>query len=234
LQAVIQNSPKKKKQKDEDEQYHDADGDGSSASGGDTGADLVLRNLTNGEEKTFNHVLEYYFSNKNNKLLMEVAKDPKDSNSVAKVVLYDCPSGKTVWLSKQGNDFKNFAMTDDGDQVAYVAERNAAPKDLQKFYKLWYFKEGMDSAALIVDKFSVGMQLGMTVSEFANLNFSKSGKRLFLAQHPYKLPEILHWLILNMLNWTSGIIKMITCKRCKPHPCDCVPHNRKIFWQYMT
>ncbi|HRF24956.1 MAG TPA: hypothetical protein PLR98_12360, partial [Chitinophagaceae bacterium] len=179
LQAVIQNFPKKKKQKDDDEQYTDADGDGTTASGGDTGADLVLRNLTNGEEKTFNHVLEYYFSNKNNKLLMDVAKDPKDSNSVAKVVLYDCPSGKTVWLSKQGNDFKNFAMTDDGDQLAYVAERDAAPKDLQKFYKLWYFKEGMDSATLLVDKFSVGMQLGMTVSEFANLSFSKSGKRLF-------------------------------------------------------
>ena len=184
LQAVIQNFPKKKKQKDDDEQYTEADGDGTTASGGDTGADLVLRNLTNGEEKTFNHVLEYYFSNKNNKLLMDVAKDPKDSNSVAKVVLYDCPSGKTVWLSKQGNDFKNFVMTDDGDQLAYVAERDAAPKDLQKFYKLWYFKEGMDSATLLVDKFSVGMQLGMTVSEFANLSFSKSGKRLFFGTAP--------------------------------------------------
>ncbi|HND95695.1 MAG TPA: S9 family peptidase, partial [Chitinophagaceae bacterium] len=184
LQAVIQNFPKKKKQKDDVEQYDDADGDGTTASGGDTGADLVLRNLTNGEEKTFNHVLEYYFSNKNNKLLMDVAKDPKDSNSVAKVVLYDCPSGKTVWLSKQGNDFKNFVMTDDGDQLAYVAERDAAPKDLQKFYKLWYFKEGMDSATLLVDKFSVGMQLGMTVSEFANLSFSKSGKRLFFGTAP--------------------------------------------------
>ena len=37
-------------------------------------------------------------------------------------------------------------MTDDGSQVAYVAERDAKPKDLEKYYKLWYFKEGMDSA----------------------------------------------------------------------------------------
>ena len=35
-------------------------------------------------------------------------------------------------------------MTDDGLQVAYVAERDAKPKELEKFYKLWYYKEGMD------------------------------------------------------------------------------------------
>jgi hypothetical protein len=34
----------------------------------------------------------------------------------------------------------------------------------------------MDSATMIVDKNSTGMKLGMTVSEFGNTSFSKSGK----------------------------------------------------------
>jgi dipeptidyl aminopeptidase/acylaminoacyl peptidase len=70
-----------------------------------------------------------------------------------------------------------------------VAERDAKPKELQKFYKLWYYKTGMDSAALLVDKFSVGMKLGMTISEYGNLNFSKSGKRLFFGTAPIQPPK---------------------------------------------
>ncbi|RYY59482.1 MAG: S9 family peptidase, partial [Chitinophagaceae bacterium] len=46
-------------------------------------------------------------------------------------------------------------------------------------YKLWYHKAGQDSAVMLVDKSSVGMKLGMTVSEFGKLEFSKSGRRLF-------------------------------------------------------
>jgi dipeptidyl aminopeptidase/acylaminoacyl peptidase len=80
-------------------------------------------------------------------------------------------------------------MTDDGSQVAYVAERESKPKDLQKFYKLWYYREGMDSSALLADKFSVGMKLGMTISEFGNLNFSKNRKRLFFGTVPIQAPR---------------------------------------------
>ena len=58
------------------------------------------------------------------------------------------------------------------------------PKELEKFYKLWYFKEGMDSAITLVEKTSVGMKIGMTVSEYANPEFSKSGKRLFFGVKP--------------------------------------------------
>ena len=33
----------------------------------------------------------------------------------------------------------------------YLAERDARPRELQKYYRLWYFREGMDSANLLVD-----------------------------------------------------------------------------------
>jgi dipeptidyl aminopeptidase/acylaminoacyl peptidase len=120
---------------------------------------------------------------------MEVARNPKDSLTRQYVFLYDLRKGFGDTLSRGGNDFKNFSLSDDGSQVAYLAERDAKPKELQKFYRLWYFKEGMDSAVLLVDKNSPGMQLGMTVSEFGSLNFSKSGRRLFFGTAPIQPPK---------------------------------------------
>ena len=97
-------------------------------------------------------------------------------------MLYDLEESRSIALSKGGNDFKNFALTEDGSQIAWLAERDAKPKDLQKFYRVWHYKQGMDSAPLLADKNSVDMKLGMTISEYGNLNFSKTGKRLFFAR----------------------------------------------------
>jgi len=187
LHQVIASMPKKKKNKDDD--MSDAEGDETPAAPVDAGTDLVVRNLQGGRNKTFANVLEYYFSKKGGMLVFEQAKNPKDSMSKNSVVLYDLEKDKTVTLSRGGNDFKNFAFSEDGSQVAYVAERDAKPKELQKFYKLWYYKTGMDSATLLADKNSVGMKLGMTVSEFGTINFSKTGRRLFFGTAPIQPPK---------------------------------------------
>lgn len=151
--------------------------------------DLILQKTTNGEQKIFKNVSEYYFSKNGRKLLLLIAKNSKDSLSKSFVLLYDLKVKVLDTLSRGGNDFKNFVMTDDGFQAAYLAERDSKPNDLQKFYKIWYFKDGMDSATLLADKNSVGMMLGMTISEFGQLNFSKSGKRLFFGVSPIQPPK---------------------------------------------
>ena len=198
LESIIQAFPeiKKKNKKDEDGSFddipyfsRDADGDESSGSSTDAGSDLVVRKLATGEETIFGNVLEYYFSKTGDKLLFEQAKNPKDSLSKAKVILYDLKEAKSIVLTSGGNDFKNFTMTDDGSQLAYLAERDARPKELQKFYRIWYYKDGLDSAILLVDKNTVDMKLGMSISEFGNLNFSKNGQRLFFAVAPIQPPK---------------------------------------------
>lgn len=78
-----------------------------------------------------------------------------------------------------GNDFRNFAIDEDGYQVAFVAERDSAFKSLQKFHKLWYWQNGDASATVLADKFTPGMKINWTISENYIPNFSKSGKRLF-------------------------------------------------------
>jgi len=200
LHQVIQSIPKqKKKKRDDDEAFtdpgffiaenHDAEGDETPGTPTEAGTDLVLRNLNNGQEKIFNNVLEYYFSKKGGRLLIEQAKNPKDSLSKPSVSLYDLSEAKAIVLSRGGNDFKNFVFSEDGSQVAYVAERDARPKELQKFYRVWYHKTGLDTAILLADKNSVGMKLGMTISEFGNLSFSKSGNRLFFGTAPIQPPK---------------------------------------------
>ncbi len=152
--------------------------------------DIRLRNLNTGQEKTFKNVIEYLFSKKGQKILIEQFRNGQDSLLRKRmVILFDLRKGFADTLSNGGNDFRNFTMTDDGSQVAYLAERDAKPKDLEKYYKVWYFKEGMDSATVLVDKNSVGMKLGMTISENGIPGFSKSGRRLFFGTAPIQAPE---------------------------------------------
>ena len=167
----------------------DAEGDDPATPATPEGTDLVLRNLLTGEEKTFPLVSEYYFDKHGKKLLLETTKSSKDSLSKVTVVLVDLGNMQKKTISTGGNDFKNYSFSEDGSQVAFVAERNARPKDLQKFYKLWYYKEGMDTASMIADKNSVGMRIGMTVSEFGVTSFSKTGKRLFFGTAPIQAPR---------------------------------------------
>jgi dienelactone hydrolase len=149
----------------------------------DAGTDLVLRNLSSGEEKVFSNILDYYFSKNGEKLLLKKAKNSKDNLSLLSVLLYLSKTDRAITLSRGGNEFKNFAFSDDGSQLAYVAERDTA-KNVPKLYRIWYYRDGMDSSALLADKNSVGMRIGMTVSEFGTVSFSKSGRRLFFGVAP--------------------------------------------------
>jgi dipeptidyl aminopeptidase/acylaminoacyl peptidase len=76
-----------------------------------------------------------------------------------------------------------------GRQLAFVAERDSGNKALQKFYKLWYHKAGADTAMAIVDKNTVGMQIGSAVSENGTLQFSKNGEKLFFGVAPVQPPK---------------------------------------------
>lgn len=167
----------------------DAEGDEPGTPATPEGTELVLRNLRTGEEKIFPFIAEYYFDKKGTRLLLETTRNAKDSLSKASVLLVNLATMKKDTILRGGNDFKNYSFSEDGSQLAFVAEREAKPKDLQKFYKLWHYASGMDSAVMIADKNSVGMKLGMTVSEFGNTSFSKSGKRLFFGVAQIQPPK---------------------------------------------
>ncbi|HEY0676735.1 MAG TPA: prolyl oligopeptidase family serine peptidase [Chitinophagaceae bacterium] len=150
------------------------------------GTDMVLRNLTTGSEKKFKLVTDYIFSEKGNAFLVETSRKNGDTNSVAALVWVDPSSGKSDTIMKRFNDAKSFSFDREGSQLAFVAERDSVAKALRKFYKLWYYTPGTDSARLRVDINTAGIAKGFTVNDFANIQFSKDGNKLFFAVSPIR------------------------------------------------
>lgn len=188
---IAAQEPKKKKKKDEDTEWlaTDAEGDEDNGRPADTGSDLVLRKLSSDQSYTFERILDFQFDKKGRRLLLSQAKEAKDSTSMPLVLLFDLQKGYADTISRGGNDFRQFTFSEDGSQLAFVAERHARPKDLQKFYKLYHYRAGMDSAIVIADKATVGMTVGHTVSENGNVYFSKNGQRLFFGTAPIMPPR---------------------------------------------
>ncbi len=172
--------------KGKDDLFTDAEGDDAAAGADTEGTDLVVRRMSDSKEKTFKLVSEYYFDKKGTRLLIETTRNSKDSNSKAFVIIYNLTSEKVDTVMKAFNDAKNFSFDDAGIQVAFVAERDSSTKALQKFYKLWYYTAGQDSAKLLAEKNTVGMQLGYTISENAATKFSRDGRKLFFGTAPIK------------------------------------------------
>ncbi len=152
------------------------------------GSDLVLRKLASGNERIFKNVVEYYFNKYGQKLMMRIAKSASQKGSINAVVMYDLEKEKGDTILRGGNDFKGFAFTEDGTKAAFVAERDTATKALQKFYGLYVYN-GSDSAQLLINKATPGMQVGTTVSEWSNVAFSKSGNRLFFGTAAIQPPK---------------------------------------------
>ena len=169
--------------------YTDADGDEAPGDKSQEGTTLVLRNTTTGIEKVFKPVNEYAFDKNGTRLLIATTKVSKDSLSKAYVLLYDLERGIADTIMKGFNESKNFIFDEEGRQLAFVSERDSSAKSLQKFYKLWYYKTGQDSAVMVADKNTSGSIKGFTVSENAAIKFSKDGKKLFFGTAPIMPPK---------------------------------------------
>jgi dipeptidyl aminopeptidase/acylaminoacyl peptidase len=119
------------------------------------GTDLVFRNLAGGEEKKYSLTSEYYFSKKGNALVIETTKRNADSTSKAAILWVTTGSNKVDTVLKGFHDARNYALDEEGRQLAFVAERDSAIKALVKFYRLWYYKPGLDSAVIRADRNSI-------------------------------------------------------------------------------
>lgn len=153
------------------------------------GTDLVFRNLITGEEATYKLVNDYNFSRKGNRLVIRTTRKNSDSLSKAFVLWVSTDNRKIDTVFNTFNDVKNLAIDEEGTRLAFVAERDSSTKALQKFYKLLYYENGMDSAHVRVHRDNTEMTKGFTVSENAFLNFSKDGKKLYFGITPIRKPK---------------------------------------------
>lgn len=153
------------------------------------GTELVLRNLSTGEEKRFPLVAEYFFSNNGEVLVIETTRKNGNTGTKATVLWHDTRRAQTDTVMRGFNDAKNYAIDESATQLAFVAERDSAAKALVKFYKLWYYKPGMDSAVVTASRETTGVKAGFTISPDFNNKFSKNGRRLFFGLAPIRPPK---------------------------------------------
>lgn len=167
----------------------DAEGDDAAGGSATDGTDLVVRNTNDNKEKTFKLVSEFYFDKKGTRLAIETSKNSKDSNSKGALIVYNLQNGRIDTVMRKLNDGKNFSFDEEGNQLAFVAERDSSSKALQKFYKLWYYKIGQDSATLLADRNTMGMKAGYGVSENGSIRFSKDGSKIFFGTAAIRPPK---------------------------------------------
>ncbi|HEX9509102.1 MAG TPA: prolyl oligopeptidase family serine peptidase [Puia sp.] len=183
------------------------------------GTELVLRNLNTGQEKKLSLVSEYYFNKNGQVLVVETTRRNADSVSKALVLWVNtgnantgnsnsgstgnagAPGFKVDTVMRGFYDAKNYALDELGGQLAFVAERDSVPKALVKFYRLWYYTPGMDSAIIRADRNTAGLTgsataglrnaaVGsLTISPDYTNSFSKDGSRLYLGLAPVRPPK---------------------------------------------
>ncbi len=167
----------------------DAEGDEPANGAAPEGTELVVRNLVTGEEYRYAYVSEFTWSRNGKWLVIEGTPHKADKKSLATVSVFRTLEGHADTVSRGGNDFRNYAIDEASSQLAFIAERDSSAKSLQKFYKLWHWQNGTDSARMIADRTMTGMRLNWTVSENGNLGFSKNGRRIFFGTTPIRAPK---------------------------------------------
>lgn len=188
-------------------------------SGGETveeGTQLIVRNLVTGAQMTWGPASKYYFNRNGNTLVVETTRKNGDSTSKARVIWVNTTNGHADTIMTGFNDARNYALDEAGGQLAFVAERDSAVKAVRKFYRLWYYAPGMDSAMVRAERSDIAATVAssgmhypripgyvspnaarhapafidqLTVSPDYLNYFSKDGSRLFFGLAPVRPPK---------------------------------------------
>ncbi|WP_298391727.1 prolyl oligopeptidase family serine peptidase [Hydrotalea sp.] len=107
------------------------------------------------------------------------------------MAVYWCQTNnkKNSLIAQHLHEVNGLTIDNTDTQLAFVAEKDSSSKALQRFFNLYYYKSGEDSARLIVSRTTKGVSANWAVSQFSNTHFSESGKRLFFGTAPIPPPK---------------------------------------------
>lgn len=145
---------------------------------------LFLYHLANGVDTTFDRV-DTYFISKNGDDLFYVRK-PADKDSVgldAGVFYYHIPSKTGKQISSGKGTYKQFAFSEDGGQVVFLAYKGS-DKEQNKVHDLYHYGLGQDSASVLIHRQTYGMPQGWQIGDAGSLSFTKKGDRILLGITP--------------------------------------------------
>ncbi|HTY59067.1 MAG TPA: S9 family peptidase, partial [Bacteroidota bacterium] len=164
----------------------DAADDKSDEKKEEKGTTVVMRELSSGKEYTFPFARDYALTRGGTRLI--VTTTGNDSTARPGVFVFSTSTRKTDTIAIGKGSYREPAWDDDGRQAAFVADRDTS-KSKQRFFNLYYWAAGTDSALRLADTLTKGMYAHWLVSENGRIYFSRDGRRLFFGTAPVPLPE---------------------------------------------
>ena len=150
------------------------------------GSELVLRNMSTGNERKFSDVLDFTISKDAKTLVYTVSSRKEETNGIfAAATESDGPP--TVLLSGKGK-YQKLTWDEDNTQLAFISDKEDAAAKQPKF-RVYHWNLKDPQANEIVAPTSAGFAKDMVISERANLSFSLDGSHLFLGSAPPPEPE---------------------------------------------
>ncbi|MFN7949536.1 MAG: prolyl oligopeptidase family serine peptidase [Blastocatellia bacterium] len=150
------------------------------------GSDLVLRNLTNGSERSFADVLEYTFSKDAKSLVYAVSSKKEETNGLFAVT--PGTDGAPAELLAGKGRYTKLTWDEDQKQLAFTSDRDDAASKEPK-HKLYYWNRSDAKATELVSTATPNFRSGFVIGDRATLSFSLDGSRLFFGIAPPPEPE---------------------------------------------
>src|SRR5262245_40356906 len=155
----------------------------------DPGSDLVIRNLTTGDEATVPEVTEYEWNRNGDWIAYAVSSKDADKDGAFVRHITD---GTVKTLQAGRGHYKSLAFDEAGAQLTFISDEADYAQKVSP-YRLYYWKVSASTAAAaeIASASTSGMAKGMVVSEFAAPRFSKDGARVYFGTGapPTPLPD---------------------------------------------
>jgi dipeptidyl aminopeptidase/acylaminoacyl peptidase len=176
---------------DSAEAGEEVEGRGARRGGGNGGGDdkpegtrLVLRSLGTGATWEYDDVVTYAFADNGSLLAYTASNEEGDADGV--FVVTPGTEAATPLMAGAGI-YKNLTIGYEGDQLAFVSNRDEFEAD-QPAFQLYHWN-GSGDARTVANATTSGIPGGWWVSEHGSTSFSADGRRLFFGTAPRPEPE---------------------------------------------
>jgi dipeptidyl aminopeptidase/acylaminoacyl peptidase len=150
------------------------------------GTELVLRRLSDGNERSFSDVLDYSLSKDAKTLIFAVSAKSEETNGAFAVPTEG--NAAPVSLLNGPGKYTKFTWDEKETQMAFISDRDDAAAKQPKF-KVYHWSRNDPKATEVVAVNTPGFPSGAVVSEKGSISFSYDGTRLFVSSAPPADPE---------------------------------------------